>query len=93
MQKHQHAAHHWKQKVITPRVRIDPSYIVGNNDVFMPKAEPRITYNKQQGSWCVRFVDTSGESEKQKYVSKYMGKKFTTKEMAEAFKNKIWPQN
>ena len=46
MQKHHHAAHHWKNKTILPKIEVRFSPIPGDLREYIPLKEPTIHWNK-----------------------------------------------
>lgn len=89
MQKSYHNAHHSKNKTVSTKINID--YSNGVRDKFYPVSEPKIYFNEQRNIYSIRFREEVNGVRSQKYISKFNGVKFTTKELAEEAKAKMWP--
>lgn len=78
----------WKH--IKTNIRMGPEA----HKIYSPRQEPKIRYDEKRNCFYMRFQNSEPDGTiMSRYVSQEDGKKFATKEMAEAFKNKIWPQN
>ena len=87
MQKHHHSAHHWKQKIITPKIRVD----LNSRLHFYPINKPSIHKRKDQDSkFIVCFVEYIGGIKKQVRVQKHNGQSFTSLKIAEKFRDNVW---
>jgi len=95
MQKHHHAAYHWKQKTVNPKVTFDRRYWHNGRHTqfhFQPDREPAIRYDKKAKKHYLYFRETLGGESKRRYVSVLNGRKLKTREDAEWAKAQIWPQ-
>jgi hypothetical protein len=79
-----HLAFHIKQKNIVTEVTID-----SRSGVF-PVREPKISYNKVQDSYFLRFYELVEGERKRRYISVWHGKKLLTEKDAKKAKWDIW---
>lgn len=91
MQKHHHIAHHFKQKIILPTLKIDPRYFGVERTAYSPISKPVLKVRKPSGRCQVRIRERIGDEIKTTHISSFMGKRFETKEQAQAFVDTIWP--
>jgi hypothetical protein len=87
MQKHHHAAYHWKAKVLTPAIRLQHSK--QDNDLFVPLAEPVIKKHEKYG-YFLYFIENINGARKRRSIYRVQGKKFNSMEDAEQAKAHIW---
>ena len=85
MQKHHHSAHHWKQKIIKPKVSVETGMD------FFPIKEPSIYQRKSRTPrFIVYFRESINGVIKPIKIGRYNGQMFATHKMAEDFKKTIW---
>jgi len=91
MQKHHHAAHHWKQKALYPEVKIKQAVRCNRyREEFYPIEEPKITWSNIKKRFCLNFAESMDG--KRFFVRKYSyrGRSFKTHEDAQWAKAQIW---
>jgi len=96
MQKHHHAAHHWKNKKIDNGVSIKFDYAHVNRTKFFPTCKPRIyLWNKTKAGeqrYTIQFVERVSGKKKIIKISRWPESKkfFGSMEEAENFVKTIW---
>ncbi|MDX9788923.1 MAG: HNH endonuclease [Desulfobacterales bacterium] len=93
MQKHHHAAHHWKNKTIKPELNVKIQYDSVNRTGYSPIRKPSIHKRKdvEPEWWTVSFRENINGKNERTFVSKdFDGKRFSNREEAEKFVCAIW---
>ena len=92
MQKHHHAAHHWKQKTLYPEIKLNIQTIKynQNREQFYPISEPRIVWSKAKNRYCLSFSEFINGTRSFLRKYSYRGRPFKTREDAEWAKAIIW---
>jgi hypothetical protein len=89
MQKHHHLAHHLKNKIIHPKIKlVDGAY--DDDAVFAPISEPTIRTKYRKNGYMVVFMEMHGGKKKKRRIGQLNGESFKTKEQADNFKQLIW---
>ena len=88
MQKHHHAAYHWKQKTIETPVKVNPDFVEVKRRQYFPVREPRIYPHRK--AFRLYFTENIDGERKEIWIHKWDGKPIISREMAEKIKSLIW---
>jgi hypothetical protein len=88
MQKHHHAAYHWKQKTIETPTKINFDSIEVKRKQYFPVKEPHIYPHRK--AFRLYLIEKIDGERKEIWINTWNGKPITSREMAETIKSQIW---
>lgn len=92
MQKHHHAAYHFKQKVLMPKVHIRKDFLEIKRSVYFPTRKPRV-FQRSPNRFYLQFRERLDGERKIKNIYSWEGQPISTREMAEKIRDIIWAKN
>ncbi len=90
MQKHHHAAYHFKQKILKPELKLIKDSVRIQRTAYFPLNEPKVKRKKHDGKYIVSFTERTDGKSKTVNLCSWEGKVFKTEEMAMVAKEAIW---
>lgn len=90
MQRYFHTAHHFKHKIVEPKINIRLSEYYNERVNYKPRSRPYICKRSDTNRYFVKIVEDTDGGIKTTKVGSFNGKKFLTREDAEMFVSLIW---
>jgi hypothetical protein len=86
MQRLHHAAHHWKNNIVAPKINMSKLIANDNAVTVVPTREPSIGQRKDRGTYYVHCYERVDGKAKARKLTRYNGKVIQTIEQAQILK-------